>query len=61
MHEIILYCLITFNGLLAVANILLLVQGRKLMKLARANIEQTGANLEESEKLLAAMNREQEL
>lgn len=56
MHEIILYCLITFNGLLAVANILLLVQGRKLLKVAAANIKQTAANLEESEKFLVTMN-----
>lgn len=56
MHEIILYGLITFNGLLAVANFVILWRGRELMKLAWANIKQTGANLEESEKILATMN-----
>lgn len=53
MHEIILYCLITFNGLLAVANLVILWRGRELIKLSRANIKQTAANLEESEKILA--------
>lgn len=53
MHEVILYCLITFNGLLAVANLVILWRGRELMKLVSANIKRTGANLEESEKLLA--------